>query len=330
MKITIEHISKSFDKKTKVLNDLNLVIEDNSLTTLLGYSGCGKTTLLRIISGLEKADEGRIIFDDTVVFDSDKKIDVPPSERGIGFVFQDFALWPNMSVIKNVEFAIENTYKNNIKTFFKDYKVRRKEIEERALDALRKVRMEEYKDRMVSKLSGGQKQRVSIARAISINPKVILFDEPFSALDAKLRESMRIEIRELIKDIRMTSIFVTHDQIEAMAISDNIIVMNNGQISRSGKPVDIYYHPNNKFIADFIGKASYIDKNHFLRPEQIAIDDNGFATNVYSCICLGGRYEVVSKDSNNISYIFYSDKFYPLGSAIKISYKEVCVLEEKN
>lgn len=277
MKITLKDISKTYDKKVKVLENLNLEIESNSLTTLLGLSGCGKTTLLRIIAGLEAPTSGEIYFDDELIFSSSKKINKSPIERGIGFVFQNFSLWPNMTVIQNVEFGLKSQnplYKNiftkkegklNILNNYKEYK---KEIEDKALEYLKLVKMEEYKDRLIDKLSGGQKQRVAIARGLSINPKVMLFDEPLSALDAILREQMRNEIKELVKKLKMTSIFVTHDQEEALSISDKIILMSEGKIIEQGTPEQIYYHPKAKFTINFIGKSSYIDKNTIIRPES--------------------------------------------------------------
>ncbi len=327
MKIKLENISKTFDKKTKVLEDLNVEIESGSLTTLLGLSGCGKTTLLRIIAGLEKSDTGRILFDDQEVFSIDKKIDKSPLERNISFVFQDFALWPNMTVIENVMFGIENRQmKVGIKSFFLDYKKRKDEMKKKALDCLKMVKMDSFANRLPSELSGGQKQRVAIARAIAINPDIILFDEPLSALDALLRENMRLEIRNLVKKLNMTAIFVTHDQEEAMSISDSIIIMNKGQIIEKGSPKEIYWNPQTKFVANFIGKASFIDENQFLRPEDISlIYQDGYQkvdVHVYEIQCKGGIFSYKGKDEQGHDFYFSSGKTYSLNENISLFYSK--------
>lgn len=325
MEIIANDISKSFDHKTKVLENLNLKIESKSLTTLLGLSGCGKTTLLRIIAGLEKSDTGSIFLGDKIVFDKKTNIDVEPFKRNIAFVFQDFALWPNMTVLQNVIFAISNRNKTSFKDFFSKHKENKKEIEEKALNALRLVKMDSYAKRLPNELSGGQKQRVAIARAISISPDVILFDEPLSALDALLREEMRIEIRNLVKNLGITSIFVTHDQEEAMSISDSIIIMNQGRIVEQGKPEEIYWHPKNKFVANFIGKASFVDDNHFLRPEDISFDDKKEVevdVNVINSQCLGGSYHIVCKDEYEHLYYLNSNKNIFINSNLKIYYSK--------
>ncbi len=353
MKIKLINISKSYDK-TKVLENLNLEIDDNSLTTLLGFSGCGKTTLLRIIAGLEVADSGEIYFGDKLVFSKEKKINLSPIEREIGFVFQDFALWPNMTSLKNVEFPLQNSYKdlkshlsfksylsknkNKFKAFFKYFFylkekefinnviLRKQNIRKSALDALKMVQMEDHANQLPSELSGGQKQRIAIARAIVINPKVILFDEPLSALDAILREQMRSEIRALVKKLKMTAIFVTHDQQEAMSISDKIIVMNQGKIVESGIPSVIYKNPHTKFVAQFIGKSSFINSNEFLRPEDIKLEEfpNSICVEVkiVNVECLGGKYLVTAKDLKGKDYIFESLSTFENNSAIKIFYNK--------
>lgn len=337
MQIQIQHISKSFDKKSKVLDDLNLTIEDGSLTTLLGFSGCGKTTLLRIISGLEKPDEGRIIFGDKTVFDKEKNIDLSPVERGIGFVFQDFALWPNMTVLENVEFGLKSQTKAELKDkdgklhLFSGLKKRKKDIDNRAMEVLKLVKMEDYAKRLPSALSGGQKQRVAIARAIAINPKVILFDEPLSALDAVLREEMRAEIKSIVKQLKMTAIFVTHDQVEAMSISDEIVIMNKGVIAGQGKPSDIYWHPQTKFIAEFIGKASWLDETHFLRPEDIHSVQNDAdierEVTIKSMECQGGKYFLSAADDSDHTFRFFSSTEKQIGDKVSIYYRAADIKE---
>jgi iron(III) transport system ATP-binding protein len=214
------------------------------MLTLLGPSGCGKTTTLRCIAGLEKPEEGDIIIDGKPMI---SKGFVPPARRGIGMVFQNYAVWPHMKVFNNIAYGL------------KIQKVPRTKIRERVQKVLTLVGLAGLQDRYPSQLSGGQQQRVALARALVSNPKVLLLDEPLSNLDAKLREGLRFEIKSLVRRMGITSVYVTHDQAEAMVISDRIAVMDSGDVVQVGKPQEIYKTPANKFVADFIGTMNFFD-----------------------------------------------------------------------
>lgn len=287
MKIILKDINKSFGEKT-VLNHISLEIKDGSFTTLLGPSGCGKTTLLRIISGLETADSGEIYFDDVCIFSSEKKICVPPEKRGLGFVFQDFALWPHMTVFENVAFGLRTAKKT-------------KNLKEDVMEALKIVQLEGFAQRYPHQLSGGQQQRVAFARAIVIKPKCILFDEPLSALDALLREEMRVELKRLINDLHITAVFVTHDQSEAMEMSDIITVMSRGCIEQNDTPEMIYNCPATTFVARFVGSSNWINDNRMFRPEHIKTGDyeDAYITRVVSTQFRGDCYILRVKYGEN-------------------------------
>lgn len=225
----------------KAVNNANFKVENGELFTLLGPSGCGKTTLLRMIAGFNEIDEGEIWFDDRLMNN------VQSYKRNTGMVFQNYAIFPHLTVYDNVAYGL------------KARKLPKKEIEERVLDALDMVKMTEYKDRQPANLSGGQQQRIALARAIVIHPDVLLMDEPLSNLDAKLRVEMRTTIKKLQRDLGITTIYVTHDQEEALAISDRIAVMKKGVIQQIDIPENIYRKPSNSFIASFIGTSNFID-----------------------------------------------------------------------
>lgn len=238
--VDLQHIVKSFDD-TEVLKDLSLYIKENEFVTLLGPSGCGKTTLLRIIGGFETLDSGAVIFDG-----KDMK-DIPPYEREINTVFQHYALFPHLNVFDNVAFGLR------IK------KMEQTIIKEKVEKALQMVKLVGYEKRNIKQLSGGQQQRVAIARAIVNEPKLLLLDEPLGSLDLKLRQDMQYELKEMQRDLGISFIFVTHDQEEALTMSDTVVVMKDGVIQQIGTPQDIYNEPHNRFTASFIGESNVID-----------------------------------------------------------------------
>ena len=227
--------------KVKAIDNLNLEVQDGELVTLLGPSGCGKTTTLRTISGFLAPDSGDIYINDRRI------TDIPPERRGIGLVFQNYALWPHMTIFQNLAFGLQMR------------KIPKDEIKKRVKQQLETVRLEEYENRYPRELSGGQQQRVALARALVLEPDILLLDEPLSNLDALLREKMRFEIARIHRESGVTTVYVTHDQTEAMVISDRIIILNKGRIMQQGKPEDIYENPSNKFVAGFMGNTSFIN-----------------------------------------------------------------------
>ena len=265
--IEINHISKSFGEKC-ILNDISLFVKRGEFLTLLGPSGCGKTTLLRILAGFGTADSG------TVLINGEDITNVPPHERPVNTVFQRYALFPHLDVYENIAFGL------------KLHKVPEDEIDRRVRKALRMVSMTDYEDRDVESLSGGQQQRVAIARAIVNQPKVLLLDEPLSALDLKMRKDMQIELKEMHKQLGITFVYVTHDQEEALTLSDTIVVMDDGNIRQIGSPTDIYNEPQNSFVADFIGESNILngkmikDKLVEFVGHQFECVDEGFGENV--------------------------------------------------
>ncbi len=298
--VTITGVTKSFGN-VKVLQEFNQKFEDGEFITLLGPSGCGKTTMLRLIAGFEKPSSGEIYIGDKLV--SSEKEFLPPEKRGIGMVFQSYAVWPHMNVFDNIAYPL------------KIQKINKNEIEERVNQVLKIVHLEQYKDRFPSELSGGQQQRVALGRALVAQPEILLLDEPLSNLDAKLREEMRYEIKEITKKLKITVIYVTHDQIEAMTMSDRIVLINKGEVQQVAPPQEIYSKPKNMFVANFVGKVDFIkgkvegskilldnsngqtlpNKSLFkgnvvvaIRPENAILSDDGEITGkVYSKFYLG-------------------------------------------
>ena len=238
--IIIKNLTKKFGNVVAV-NNVTLTIEPGTFLTLLGPSGCGKTTLLRCISGLEDPNDGEIYVGDKLVYSQKKGISLPPGQRDLGLVFQNYALWPHMNVYKNMTFALEIQ------------KMSKAEMNKRVKEALAEVKMSGYEDRYPREMSGGQQQRIALARMLAYRPKVFLMDEPLSNLDARLRMDMRTEIKRLHHVSGATTVYVTHDQVEAMTMSTNIAVMREGVIQQMDTPDNVYHAPANLFIADFIG-----------------------------------------------------------------------------
>ena len=255
--IDLVHITKSFDGDI-VLDDLNLSVKENTFVTLLGPSGCGKTTTLRIIGGFEKADSGKVIFDGQDIGN------IPPNKRQLNTVFQKYALFPHMNIAENIAFGLK--IKNKPKAY----------IDDKIKYALKLVNLSGFEKRSVDSLSGGQQQRIAIARAIVNEPKVLLLDEPLGALDLKLRQDMQYELIRLKNELGITFIYVTHDQEEALTMSDTIVVMNQGYIQQMGSPEQIYNEPENAFVADFIGESNIVP-GIMIRDELVEIFGSRFA-----------------------------------------------------
>ncbi len=327
--IKIEHLSKSFGDKV-VLNDINLDIRRGEFITLLGPSGCGKTTLLRMIAGFLKPDSGVIMMDGSDISDT------PPHRRPLNTVFQRYALFPHLNVYDNIAFGLKLN------------KVPSDEIEKRVRKALKMVSMTDYEDRDVNSLSGGQQQRVAIARAIVNRPKVLLLDEPLAALDLKMRKDMQMELKEMHNTLGITFIYVTHDQEEALTLSDTVVVMSDGKIQQIGSPIDIYNEPVNSFVADFIGESNILNGKMIcdrevefightfecvdegfgensavdvvIRPEDIYIIANAenakFTGVVKSCIFKGVHYEMFVETDKGYEMMIQDYNAFDVGSTV--------------
>ncbi|WP_346877266.1 MULTISPECIES: spermidine/putrescine ABC transporter ATP-binding protein [unclassified Clostridium] len=325
--IEIKGISKTFEDN-KVLDNITLGIKKNEFITLLGPSGCGKTTTLKILAGFETCDEGEVIFED-------KKInDLPPYERQINTVFQKYALFPHMNVYENIAFGL------------KIKKLSKSEIDKKVNEVLKLVDLKGFEKRKIESLSGGQQQRVAIARAIVNEPKVLLLDEPLGALDLKLRKEMQIELKRIQKQLGITFVFVTHDQEEALTMSDTVVVMNKGVIQQMGTPEDIYNEPENKFVARFIGESNItdgimledfkvkfcgrifecvdkgFDKDEYIdvviRPEDIKIvnkEEGNLKGIVKSSVFKGVHYEL-EVEEESMNFILHNTKNFSIGTEI--------------
>ena len=331
--IELRNVTKQFDGET-VLDSINLDIYDNEFLTLLGPSGCGKTTTLRMIGGFETPDQGDILFL------GERINDIPPHKRNINTVFQRYALFPHLNVFENVAFPL------------REQKLPRDEIEQKVNEMLALVKLTGFERRNVTRLSGGQQQRVAIARALVNEPKVLLLDEPLGALDAKLRKEMQFELKKIQKEVGITFIFVTHDQEEALSMSDTVVVMNNGIIQQIGSPEDIYNEPENRFVANFIGDSNIIEGNMIrdclvcfdgiefpcvdkgfkdneevevvLRPEDIDIvepDKSKLKGKVASIVFKGVHYEIIVRTDRR-DYKIHTTDYHEVGKAVGLSFTD--------
>ncbi len=331
--ITFENVTKSYDD-TQVLKNINFGIEKGKFYTLLGPSGCGKTTILRIIAGFTDATTG------TVTLNGEDVTDLPPNKRKVNTVFQDYALFPHMNVFENIAFGLR------LKKLPEDA------IKQKVSEALKLVQLSGYEKREIGQMSGGQQQRVAIARALVNEPEVLLLDEPLSALDLKLRTDMQYELRELQQRLGITFIFVTHDQEEALAMSDEIFVLNGGEIIQSGTPVDIYDEPINRFVADFIGESNIVAgvmKEDYLvefvgkefecadagmrpnekveiviRPEDLSltsVDKGKLTVEVDTQLFRGVHYEIICYDENKNEWMIHSTKKAEVGSKVGLYFE---------
>lgn len=356
--IILKNVTKRFGKFTAV-DTLNLTIKDRDFVTLLGPSGCGKTTILRMIAGLETPTEGEIFIDGELVFSASKGVDMPPDKRDVGFLFQNYALWPHMTVFQNISFGLENL------------KWDKNKIQERVDGLLKMLKISELDKRYPSELSGGQQQRVAIARTLATGPKILFMDEPLSNLDSKLRIEMRTELKRLHLETDSTFVYVTHDQLEAMTLSSKICLLKEGVLQQYEPPLDIYKDPVNMFVADFVGnptmnilpaKTKLINKAEVklefaglkllftpnrgsitlkndgaiqvgIRPEYIAIGPKGKMTGkVYSTLP-SGMETIVRLDVNDrlLTSVVFGSMDFTVGEEVNFDFiSENIILFDKN
>lgn len=354
--IILKNITKKWGNFVAVDN-LSLEVEDKAFITLLGPSGCGKTTTLRMIAGLETPTTGQIIMNGVTVFDSEKGINIPASKRDVGFLFQNYALWPHMTVYQNIAFGLETQ-----KWDKEDIKVRVREM-------MQLMKIEEFANRYPSELSGGQQQRVAIARTLAPKPKVLFMDEPLSNLDAKLRGEMRTELKRLHSDTGSTFIYVTHDQLEAMTLATKICLMNKGVVQQYDPPLKVYNRPSNVFVADFVGNPtmnlidakaydkggdikielynqefSFVSNEEFklndseviigIRPEFVSICENGIlAGSVYSTLPAGMETTIkIAVGDNIISSVMFGSIDYPVDLKINFNIEgnKIVLIDKKS
>lgn len=327
--ISLKNISKTFDDEV-ILDNIDLDIRDREFITFLGPSGCGKTTMLRIIAGFLEADSGKVMFEGKDINN------LPPHKRQVNTIFQRYQLFPHLNVYENVAFGLRNK------------RMKEKEISQKVEEMLSLVNLKGFQRRNVSSLSGGQQQRVAIARALAVEPRVLLLDEPLAALDLKLRKDMQVELKNIQKRLGITFIFVTHDQQEALSMSDRVVVMNEGKIQQIGTPLDIYNEPKNAFVADFIGESNILDgvmlddfKAKFsgavfqcldkgfavnesvdivIRPEDVdvvTVKEGAILGTITSNTFKGVHFEMIV-DIQNFKWMIQTTDYYPVGTKIGI------------
>ena len=332
--IRLKDISKKFDDEV-ILDNISLNIKDKEFITFLGPSGCGKTTTLRIIAGFLEADSGQVLFEEKDINN------LPPHKRQVNTIFQRYQLFHHLNVYENIAFGLRNKRVNG-------KRLKEKEISKKVKEMLELVNLKGFERRDVSSLSGGQQQRVAIARALAVEPRVLLLDEPLAALDLKLRKDMQVELKNIQKRLGITFIFVTHDQQEALSMSDTVVVMNEGKIQQIGTPIDIYNEPKNAFVADFIGESNILDgvmlddfKAKFsgavfqcldkgfavnesvdivVRPEDVDVVpvEKGNITGVITSNTFKGVHFEMIVDIQNFKWMIQTTDYYPVGTKIGI------------